>query len=103
MEVLKGKFLFIFIFICLTGSAFGQIASSDRQSISDTTTIYPQILQYQFINKTQSHSTRTLIKSPYENWGFVCKWENNNDQQLQMPVRFRLGTLDYVNKLEGKN
>jgi hypothetical protein len=43
--------------------------------------------------------------SPYnhrDQLGFVCKWELKMDVKTKNPVRFRLGSYDYVNKLEGK-
>jgi hypothetical protein len=35
--------------------------------------------------------------------GFVCKHEINMDHSLHFPIRFRLGTYDYTQSLEGKH
>lgn len=34
---------------------------------------------------------------------FFCKFEHKISQKSKLNVRMRLGSLDYVNKLEGKN
>lgn len=38
----------------------------------------------------------------YDDLSFFCKWEVQLEQSARIPVKFRLGSVDYVDWLEGK-
>ncbi|MEM9884928.1 MAG: hypothetical protein AAF849_03480 [Bacteroidota bacterium] len=45
---------------------------------------------------------KKLSENYWNNLGFFCKVEIKMEQKTQFPVRFRLGSVDYVDRLEGK-
>jgi hypothetical protein len=38
----------------------------------------------------------------FSNWSVFCEVEYRFEKRTGLPLRFRLGSLDYVNRLEGK-
>ena len=52
--------------------------------------------------KTKPNSLMIPKNYSYLNSGIFCKLEHKLEKKSQLPVRVRLGNLEYVNKLEGK-
>lgn len=42
------------------------------------------------------------LGNPFSHWGIMCFGEYQLERKTGIPFRFRLGSLEYVNKLEGK-
>jgi hypothetical protein len=70
-----------------------------------------QIIPFQLFNKysllqpesgNSSKKISTNFGNPFAHWGFMCVGEYKLEQKTGIPLRLRLGSLDYVNKLEGK-
>ena len=91
----------------LTIPILGRAQQADSVRVSNRN---PIIIQPQIFNKysqLQAVSPKGKLQkpnlgSPFAHWGFMCVGEYKLEQKTGIPLRVRLGSLDYVNKLEGK-
>lgn len=69
--------------------------------------IVPSITNVTFLNSSAPADNYISLKPIFgsfysSNLGFFCKKELQLDKIIVVPIRFRLGSLDYVNWMEGK-
>ncbi len=102
---MKKSYLFKRKFIVLTMLTIGFFNaeySFGQYSIQkvDTLEILKSPSYYDFLRASE-YSISGFICPKIEQ-GFFCKLENKRDPKHKFAYRMRLGTLDYVNKLEHK-
>ncbi len=91
----------------LTIPVFGRAQQTDSVRVLNPKpiSIQPQIFnkysQLQAISQ-KGKLQKPNLGSPFAHWGFMCVGEYKLEQKTGIPLRVRLGSLDYVNKLEGK-
>lgn len=85
---MKWRLSITFFFICSLASA--QLAPQKPQQI---------LSDYSQLNKLPSIAPNLYT----QNFGFFCRKELQLEKTTKIPFRFRLGSLNYCNYLEGKN
>jgi len=89
--------------ICLATHSFA-LAQVSTNIVEKTKVDFPDFRKQNYPSIFPIHSKRTfMLPAPNNHWGKFCKLEFQLENKINLPVKFRLGTLDYVNKLEGKN
>ncbi len=102
--------LFIILFVCLrtNGQTVEQIASFRKAGITNGS--FKPILAKVVIGADTINAFRAstapfnfMASNYYTNsLGFFCKKEIQLEKALKLPIKFRLGSLAYTDKLEGK-
>lgn len=83
--------ILVVVLLMFSGKIFAQ---QKADSISIKKTDAPKFSQIRFASITPDFYSKSL--------GFFCKKEIRLEKITAVPFRFRLGSLEYVNKLEGK-
>jgi hypothetical protein len=108
---------FLILFLLLNGGMFAQSDILSKMHNAKNLTTYKVKLKESpnlnlglwsipLIEEKGEFSDQTYISIPkaycYEDLALFCKLEVQLDKAFKMPIRIRLGNLDYVNYLEGK-
>lgn len=94
--------------VLLLFSVAGKAQQTDSVKVKQ---FHPEIAHLRIFNKysllqplpaVSSKKNSINLGNPFAHWGFMCIGEYKLEQKTGIPLRVRLGSLDYVNKLEGK-
>ena len=69
-------------------------------SLPESKTFAPSLTSFQFTNVGKQANDCAY---DYNDLAFFCKIEVKLEKALKLPVKFRLGSVQYVDYLEGKN
>ena len=106
------KHILFIAFIFSTLTAFSQVGLSTDKHVSKVDV--PSFVSANLQKIEQQSNTQSLMltedKSPeflhkcysYDDLAFFCKIEVQLENAVKFPVKFRLGSVDYVDYLEGK-
>ncbi|WP_324230400.1 hypothetical protein [Lacibacter sp.] len=96
----------LIILLLISLAAKGQQADSVKVKKEKAQIIHSSLFNkynlLQPLSTNHSKKISTNLGSPFAHWGFMCIGEYKLEQKTGIPLRVRLGSLDYVNKLEGK-
>jgi hypothetical protein len=86
--------LLVIIFFITFNCCFGQEKIPLAKKFVFESKLYPTQIKKPAINIRQDFMSSKQ--------GFICRQEWKFEKKTKLPVRIRLGSLDYVNKMEGK-
>jgi hypothetical protein len=88
----------------VSGKSFGELKTSKMMSPNF---LFLNPLSFNFFtnNLKKDDDNTSLVCKPYKgkaHTAFFCRMEDKLERKVKLPVRMRLGTLDYVDQLEQK-
>ena len=69
-----------------------------------TTTSDSALMSNRSLSFSSNFNSKQILRSDesHKNLGFICRQEWKLETKIGIPLKIRLGSLDYVNRLEGK-
>lgn len=95
----KGLFLFFcMIFVMAFGFAQQNIVKANTSKVFIPSYLYPNLWS------DPKKTPRVVVPSNFyvKNMGFFCKQELKLQAATNLPLKFRLGSVQYCDKMEGK-
>ena len=92
----------IFLFFCMIIIAIISFSQKKEHFLSKPANDQITFLKENKIPSDKQYSFVFPMNYTQSAWGFFCKKEWQIEKRTRVPFRFRLGNIDYCNKMEGK-
>lgn len=87
---------YVLVWLCISVSALSLHAQKQAVDLPGLS-----ILMYK--NKLTPPNTKLAFSNKMTmQQGFICLWENKMERSAHLPLRFRLGCVEAVDRMEGK-
>ena len=100
------KLIFSIVLIFSTLTVAAQVGLSAENHLDKTE--FPPFFTFKKVFAPPVSNDRNRVNNPvplvysYDKLAFFCKVEVKLENAVKFPVKFRLGSVDYVDRLEGK-